>query len=40
MFSPLVERIRPALYHKRKKEFFEKNLCEKVVPAAFTSQVK
>jgi hypothetical protein len=40
MFSPLVERIRQALHHRRKKQFQEKNLCEKVVPTAFTSQMK
>ena len=29
MFSPLVERIRQALHHRRKKQFREKNLCTK-----------
>jgi hypothetical protein len=32
MFSQLIERIRQALHHKRKKQFQEKNLCEIVVP--------
>src|SRR5258708_30165305 len=37
-FNSLVERIRQALPYQRKKQFQEKNLYEKLVIPAFTSQ--